>query len=128
MKKLVLAGLFVVGSSVSLMADYVVGYTYCKHPNSSSKNTYFVVKGQGNNLGSTGRGLAMADFLNAEYASETNDYCKHQKVWSKGTVFSYSSKSKANRKFADLLNTYKRASYVKKLVVIKKGYDESDWR
>ena len=127
MKKLILAGLLVVGSGVSLMADYVAGYIYCKHSSGNGK-THFVVKGQGNNLGSTGRQLAMADFLNAEYASETNDYCKHQKVWSKGTVFSYDSKARANREFSRLINDYKRASYVKKLVIIKKGYDESDWR
>ena len=126
MKKLVLAGLLL-GSSVSLMADYVAGYIYCDHSSGNGK-TYFIVKGNGNNLSSAGRELAMADFLNSDYASETNNYCKHNKVWSNGVVFSKETKPEANREFSSLINDYKSESFVKKLIIIKKGYDESDWR
>lgn len=126
MKKLIFAGLLL-GSSINLMADYVAGFISCENSNRNGK-TYFIVKGQGNNLSSLSRRLAMVDFLNGEYAPETNDYCKSNKVWTNGTVFSYSSKSKANRRFSKLINQYKQVNYDKKIIIIKKGYDESDWR
>lgn len=124
MKKLVLAGLLL-GSSVSLMADYVAGYMRCDHI-SGNGATFFMVKGKGNNLRS-GNILAMSDFLNGDYASETNDHCIHHQVFVNGMVFSYKSKSDANRQFSSLLNDYKNESYVKKLIIIREGYDEADW-
>jgi len=129
MKKLVLVGLFVVGSSVNLMADWVTGAMDCDHPSGSSKKTVFIVKGKGNDLGQTGRGLAMAAFLNAEYAVETERYCKSGKIWSSSTtVFSHNSKSKNNKKFSELIKRYKDHSWAKKIIIVKNGYDESDWR
>ena len=128
MKKLVLAGLLLAGS-VNLMAtEYVAGFIKCNSSSGGGKSAYFIVKGIGNNLSHNGQQLAMGAFLNAEYASETNSYCEHNQVYTDGVIFDYSSKAKANRKFSELINDYKSESYVSKLVIIKKGYDESDWR
>jgi hypothetical protein len=123
----IVAGMMLLGS-VNLMADYVAGSVKCDYPDGSDDQTHFIFKGKGANLGSSGQQLAIMAFLNADYASETNRYCKFNKVTADGHVMSFSSKSKANRYYSELINDAKDASYVKKIFTISRGYDESDWR
>ena len=126
MKKLIIIVTLLFGS-VNLMADYVAGFLSCKHPDDNGKSSYFIVKGVGADLSSLGNRLAMANFLNGEYASETYSYCKLKKIYTDGSVFSYSTKSKANKKFSSLINEFKGQSFVSKLITVSRGYDAGDW-
>lgn len=128
MKKIFLANALLL-SSLNLMASYVAGYQSCGHI-SGTGHTHFIVKGKGLGDKRYGRELAMSNFLNADYASETNKHCELHRVYGNqgGVTFSYRSKADANKKFAALINDAKRATYVKKIITISRGYDERDWR
>ena len=128
-KKLVLVGLLLFGS-VNLMAksDYVVGVQSCEHKTKTG-TTYFIVRGKGDELSSTGSNLAMGTFLDAEYAVETSKHCKLGAIiHANGVVFHYKSKAKANRKFSELINDYKGLEHTDKLIIIRGGYNEKNWR
>ena len=127
MKKLILIALLLWGSNVSLLADYVAGYQSCEHRNGMD-NVYFIVKGKGNKLSAMGSNLAMGAFLDAEYATETYKYCKNKAIiHADGVVWHFKTKAKANRKFSSLINDYKHQKYVKELIIVSRGYNESAW-
>ena len=126
-KKLLLMGLISIGISMPLMADYVAGYQSCEHK-SGIGETFFIVRGVGAELSHMGSNLAMGAFLDAEYAIATKRHCKLGAIiHADGVVFHFKKKSEANKKFSELINDYKNESYVKKLIIIKRGYDENDW-
>ena len=128
MKKLILIAMLLWGSNVSLLADHVAGYQSCEHK-SGIGTIHFIVKGKGNKLSLMGSNLAMGAFLDVEYATETYKYCKNRAIiHADGVVWHFKTKSEANKKFSSLINEYKHAGFVQKLIIINKGYNESAWK
>lgn len=123
MKKMILTALLVLGSCTSLSANYVAGYLTCDNPNEYS--TIFIIKGKG----SSGSDLALAAFLNSEYSSKVTKYCKSGTIYAhNGYVYSFDSKAKANKHFSELIQEYKNKSWITKMILVKKGYYEDDWK
>ena len=126
MKKIILIALFVFGININLSADYISGFAQCKHSTIFNGKTIFIVKGKGSKERTST--LAMAAFLNAEYSHEITKYCKSDTIYSNGYIYSFKTKSGANKHFTELINDYKNESYIEKIILIKNGYDEDDWR
>ena len=126
MKKIILMTLLILGSGMNLSADYIAGYAMCKHATVFNGNTIFIVKGRGSKERTST--LAMAAFLNAEYSNEITKYCESDTMYSNGYVYSFKTKSGANKHFSELITDYKDESFITKIILIKEGYDEDDWR
>lgn len=109
----------------SYVGGYVVGVMHCSGGHNRD-STAFIVRGFDSQTGNTFmRKIAMADFINAEYASETSTNCSSKEVYSaNGIVFSYDTKAEANKKYAELISRWKGRENI---ITIGHGYNQADW-
>jgi len=123
MKKLLL----ILGFTSHLLANYVAGVVSCEHK-SGDGSTYFLVKGHGIHLQSVTSKNVLENFLHSKYSAAITHYCKEPNNLEHISLLSRSSWVKINKKFVNIVEKYEKEDSAKKLIIIKNGYDEANWK